>query len=130
MKNAIIAVSILSAAIITTVLLLSSLNDESSFLYDEYDYEYTVSIPKIEFYIVTTTLNFWDKIASLNSTQASESVTIITDEEGNTVTDESGNPVTIIFTEQPTENEQPNVTDIPEELKKNSAEETSVPSAE
>ncbi len=94
MKSMIIAISILSVAIIFCVLMLSY-EPQTPDTDISYTYQPEPYTPEFELYIVTTTAGFWERVAGLKKTEAvSEEYITVTDEEGNTVTDENGAPVT------------------------------------
>lgn len=110
MKNAIIMVSMLSAAILAVVLMLSfakenGLTDTDYTNVSSSDETPSIIIPSFSIYIETTTMKFWDRIAALNST--APQFTEVTDENGEAVLDENGNIVTELISAP--------VTDIPAE---------------
>lgn len=97
MKGIIVMVAMISAAIIVLVLILSASRSIGDTGYTSTDYQTTQPPLDFKLYIETTTGNFWDKVASLNTTASSETedgVITVTDEEGNAVTDENGAAVT------------------------------------
>ncbi len=121
MKNVIIIVSLISAAIISFVLITSYAKEQNIDLkYEKSDY----SAPEYYDFDLelqtepSQTMNFWDMVDALNTTTAE--TLIVTDDEGNIVTDEEGNPVTELpdpsVTEVPGEEIiQENTTDVPNE---------------
>lgn len=116
MKNVIIAVTVLSLSIIAFVLIISYEPKEEEYIPPTYeDQPYT---PEFELQIVTTTADFWDRVAGLKKTEESSAEYItITDENGETVTDEKGNPVTEPVIPGPLElPPSPDTTEAPEPL--------------
>ncbi|WP_044973792.1 hypothetical protein [Ruminococcus sp. HUN007] len=93
MKNTIILVSIISAAIIFLVIAISFFkeNPDVSLKRDEYTRPVEIQPFDLELNIVTSEANFWERVAGLKATEAPE--VFVTDENGETVTDEEGNPV-------------------------------------
>ena len=116
MKNVIIAVAVLSVAIIFFVLIVSHEPKENE--YTDTTYQYEPASPELELYIVTTTADFWDRVAGLQKTETSTGEYIsVTDENGNPVTDEEGNEVTEPFIQGPQDfPESPDTTEAPESL--------------
>ena len=116
MKNVIIAVTVLSLSIIAFVLIISYEPKEEEYIPTTYeDQPYT---PEFELQIVTTTADFWDRVAGLKKTEESSAEYItVTDENGNPVTDEEGNEVTEPFIQGPQEfPESPDTTEAPKSL--------------
>lgn len=123
MKNAIIMVSILSLAIVFTVLIISYAKEspDRSSLSPQNQYSDPVQDFDFQLYIVTSEAKFWDRVAALKATEAPE-ITAMTDEDGNPVTDEDGNIIPVNSDDQSEEeyNNTP-VTEIPDN---NTAEDT------
>lgn len=128
MKNVIIIVSLISAAIISFVLITSYAKEQNIDLkYEKADY----SAPEyFDFDLElqtepSQTMNFWDMVDALKTTTAE--TLIVTDDEGNIVTDEEGNPVTELpeppVTEPGEETIQENATDVPDESSEANTEE-------
>jgi len=93
MKNTILLVSIISAAIIFLVITISFFkeNPDVSLKKDEYTPPANVQPFDLELSIVTSEANFWDRVAGLKATEAPE--VYVTDENGAVVTGEDGEPV-------------------------------------
>ena len=107
MKNTILLVSIISAAIIFLVITISFFkeNPDVSLKKDEYTPPANVQPFDLELSIVTSEANFWDRVAGLKATEATE--VYVTDENGAVVTGEDGEPVIA--------DENAEVTSVPEE---------------
>lgn len=130
MKNTIILISLLSVAIVAAVIILSMANESQNHSYSDTSDYYTPSDNfDIELSIVTSEVNFWDRVAALKATEAPETV-IVTDESGNPVTDEEGNPFTetVIKTNgsdsDASESDSAAVTEVPEKSDELSADTT------
>ncbi len=93
MKNTILLVSIISAAIIFLVITISFFkeNPDVSLKKDEYTAPVNAQPFDLELSIVTSEANFWDRVAGLKATEAPE--VYVTDENGAVVTGEDGEPV-------------------------------------
>lgn len=108
MKNVIIIISLISAAIICFVLITSYAKEQNIDLkYEKADYT-SPEYNDIQFELYTLppeTKSFWEQVAALNTTAPEYAA--VTDEEGNPVTDEEGNQVTELL--------NPPVTDISDE---------------
>ena len=112
MKTTITIVSMLSAIIILTVIVMTFFKDnpEVSFTKDTASYNYNNSSKSnlldgvdFELYIVTSEMNIWGELSKLKTTEASE-VPAVTDEDGNVLAGPAAGDEQAAVTEVPDEN--------------------------